>query len=90
MDFWTDLEIFDQFHCPPVDNLPLEKWDANPASMERIIKQISIEESFVSRIVCFEFTHYMSPQMGNLQQKLYNAYRDWLQSERSSQVSTVK
>lgn len=78
VEFWSDLEIFDQIHCPPVDNLPLEHWDAMPAALERIKRQIFLEEPFVSRIVCFEFTHYMSPQMGIAQRKLYDDYKQWI------------
>jgi hypothetical protein len=74
VEFWTDLEIFDQIHCPPVDNEPVEKWAAVPADIKRIKAQIETTAPFVKRIVCFEFTHYMSPQMGDKQKKLFQDY----------------
>lgn len=78
VEFWTDLEIFDQIHCPPVDDLPLDKWDALPADINRIKAQIETTAPYVSRIVCFDFTHYMSPQMGEKQKNLFNEYLNYI------------
>jgi len=75
---WTDLETFDQIHCHPVDDWPVEKWDAVPASIDRVARQIELEEPWVEKIVIFEFTHYMSPQMGEKEEKLYKDYKNYL------------
>ena len=80
VEFWTDLEIFDQIHCPPVDDLPLDKWDAVPADIERIKAQIETTAPYVSRITCFDFTHYMSPQMGKKQVQLFNNYKNYIKN----------
>lgn len=79
VEFWTDLEIFDQIHCPPVDDLPLDKWDAIPAKIKRVTAQIETTAPYVSRIVCFDFTHYMSPQMGEKQAKLFQDYKHYIE-----------
>ncbi len=76
--FWTDLEIFNQIHCHPVDDWPVEKWDAIPADMGRIARQIELQEPWVEKIVIFEFTHYMSPQMGENEKTLYKDYKNYL------------
>ena len=77
-EFWSDLEVFDQVCCPPIDDTPLELWEANPASIERIKRQIELEAPYLSKIVCFAFTHYMSPQVSVKEEKLYRDYQAYL------------
>ena len=66
-EFWADLEIFDTVK----ENVLV------PADIERIIAQILVEKLYASKIVCFEFNHYMSPLKGEEQQMLYNKYKKY-------------
>jgi hypothetical protein len=56
-----------------------------PASVERILKQIDAESPFVTSFVMFDFFHYMSPRRGAAQKKLYEDYlREFMSPARSS------
>ncbi len=76
---WTDMEIYNQTRDWP-------NWGAEPADIESIRKRLYIEGPLVEKIVCFEFTHYMSPKMGEKQKNLYQNYRrlneDWIFTSR--------
>jgi len=74
-EFWSDLETFDQIHGIPLDDSP---WEAVPASIERIENQIQIQFQLVSNIICFEYLHYMSPDMNELAGKLYKDYSKFI------------
>lgn len=56
---WADVEIFDQTHGWPVDDLP---WAATAAPLERVVRQMRAAAPYVERFVAFEFSHYMSPR----------------------------
>lgn len=71
IDLWADLECF-----APASNTD----DANrprgfvPAPIERIAAQLAAEQPHVSRVVTFDFFHYMSPYRGQPQERLYREY----------------
>jgi len=67
---WSDLEIFER--------------DGNhnvPASIDRISQQIETEAPLVSKIVCWEFSHHLSPAKSIATLDLYNNYARYLDNE---------
>lgn len=65
---WVDMEIYNQTKDWP-------NWDAEPTTVESIKDRLKILSPLVEKIVCFEFIHYMSPNIGEKQRKLYQSYR---------------
>lgn len=68
LKLWVDMEIYSQTKDWP-------NWDAEPTTIESIKDRLEILGPLVEKIVCFEFTHYMSPNIGERQRKLYQIYR---------------
>lgn len=73
---WSDLEVFEQTHGWPVDDLA---WQSQPASIDTVTEQLELEAPFVDKFVAFDFTHYMSPRLGGLAAELYDAYAAYLE-----------
>lgn len=71
---WSDVEIFDQIHGWPVDDEP---WAATTGAFDRIRAQMEAAEPYVTRLVIFEFSHYMSPRTPEAT-ALFEAYRSWV------------
>jgi hypothetical protein len=65
IELWSDIEIFQ--HRPKGSG-------REPASIERICRQIDVESPFVATFVMFDFFHYMSPLRGSEQERLYEEY----------------
>ncbi|MBF0410596.1 MAG: DUF4434 domain-containing protein [Candidatus Riflebacteria bacterium] len=77
VEFWANVEIFE-----PNKSKDPDSFKFIPANMDRISKQISAEGPFATKIICFDFNHYFSPNSGNeLAQKLYNDYLDYIESK---------
>lgn len=76
LTLWSDLEIFEQIHGWPVDELP---WQANPARIETVLEQLKLEAPYVTKFVTFDFTHHMSPRLGGMGADLYNSYMEYLE-----------
>lgn len=72
---WSDLELFEQTHGWPVDDLA---WQATSAGIETVRRQLELEAPYVVKFVGFDFTHYMSPRLGGAAAELYGAYRQYL------------
>ncbi len=72
---WSDLEVFEQTHGWPVDELA---WQARPATIESVIEQLELEAPYVEKFVVFDFTHYMSPRLGAAATALYRGYQSYL------------
>lgn len=68
LKLWVDMEIYSQTKDWP-------NWDAEPTTIESIRDRLEILGPLVEKIICFEFTHYMSPNIGERQRKLYQIYR---------------
>lgn len=90
--FWTDMEVFERTHGWPTDELPTSFDCADPA---RIRKQIDVESHYVEKILCFEFTFYMSPaspaeglREGAI--KGYEEYRKYVQGLQKTAVQVTK
>lgn len=73
---WSDLEVFEQIHGWPVDDRP---WQAVPAGIEQLLRQLELEAPLVEKIVVFDFTHYMSPRLGGAAETLYRDYQAYLE-----------
>ncbi|MBX3142606.1 MAG: DUF4434 domain-containing protein [Trueperaceae bacterium] len=73
---WSDLEVFEQTHGWPVNDLA---WQARPATIESVIEQLQLEAPFVEKFVVFDFTHYMSPRLGAAASQLYRGYQAYLE-----------
>lgn len=63
---WSDLEIFDN----------TTTWVS--ASISRVTTQLEIEKPYVLAFTCWEYSYYMSPLEGSLQEKLYSDYLQYL------------
>jgi len=72
---WSDLEVFEQTHGWPVDDLA---WQATSASMATVKRQLELEAPYVSKFVVFDFTSHMSPRLGGPASALYEAYQAYL------------
>lgn len=83
IQLWADVEIFDQTHGWPVDDLP---WAATTAPLERIVQQMQAAAPYVDRFVAFEFSHYMSPRRPQ-GAELYAAYRDYREANAAEIMS---
>lgn len=65
---WVDMEIYNQIKDWP-------NWDAKTIDIESVRDRLYILGPLVEKIVCFEFTHYMSPRRGKEQRILFERYR---------------
>lgn len=65
---WANMEIYTQTKDWP-------NWKAVPTDIESIRDRIHILGPLVEKIICFEFTHYMSPRRGREQKILFEEYR---------------
>lgn len=65
IELWADIEIFRH---------RTSGRGREPASVERILKQIDAESPFVTSFVMFDFFHYMSPCRGEEQKRLFEDY----------------
>jgi hypothetical protein len=65
IELWADIEIFQHRASGS---------GREPASIERICRQIEAESPFVTSFVMFDFFHYMSPLRGEEQKRLYDDY----------------
>lgn len=75
LELWGDLEVFEQEHGYPVDGLA---FDAKPAKIERIKKQIDSIAPFVKKLVCFEYNHYLSLCRGERERTFYQEYANYV------------
>jgi hypothetical protein len=78
VQFWANIEVFDQIHGWPVD---AGTWQAIPATSDRVSTQLALESPYVQKVVIFEFSHYMSPRLGGKAEELYHGYIDNIQEE---------
>lgn len=76
LTLWSDLEIFEQIHGWPVDELP---WQANSARIETVLEQLELEAPYVEKFVTFDFTHHMSPRLGGMAADLFSSYVEYLE-----------
>ncbi len=75
VEFWANLEVFEQTHGWPVD---FEPWASTTASIERVEKQIELMSPYVSKLVIFDYPNYMSPETGS---DLYGEYSKLLKNK---------
>lgn len=75
VSLWADVEIFKR---------KAHSSGSEPASIERIRRQIEAETPFVEGLAMFDFFHYMSPCRGEAQRELYEKFILLMQNEDSS------
>ncbi len=73
---WSDLEVFEQTHGWPVDDLG---WQATSANIATVKRQLELEAPFVAKFVIFDFTSNMSPRLGGAAAELYRGYQEYLE-----------
>lgn len=71
---WSVLELFDQLHGPPRDDLPFL---AQPASFPRIREAFDAQRPHVERVVAFSVLDYMTEARGKRAALLQRQYRSW-------------
>ncbi len=74
--FWVNVEVFHQIHGWPVDS---GSWQAVPADIDRVIRQLELQAHFAEKVIIFDFPHYMSPRIGGRARELYDAYKEYLE-----------
>ncbi len=72
---WSDLEVFEQTHGWPVDDLA---WQATSAKIATVRNQLELEAPFVAKFVAFAFPDHMSPRAGGAAARLYQDYLAYL------------
>ncbi len=75
IQYWANLEVFEQTHGWPVD---YEPWAAKTASMETLEKQIELMSPFVEKLIVFDYPNYMSPETGS---NLYSDYVEYVENK---------
>ncbi|MCC6311120.1 MAG: DUF4434 domain-containing protein [Trueperaceae bacterium] len=75
VELWSDLEVFEQTHGWPVDDLA---WQATSAKMATVRSQLELEAPFVAKFVAFAFPDHMSPRAGGAAAQLYQDYLAYL------------
>lgn len=74
VELYSDVEVFEQIHGG-------KEFEAKPANMQTIEKQLSQESRFVSAQVCFDYPHYMSLQNSDRTAELYKDYQEYIKKE---------
>ncbi len=72
---WSDLEVFEQTHGWPVDDLA---WQATSARIATVRSQLELEAPYVAKFVAFAFPNHMSPRAGGAAAQLYQDYLEYL------------
>jgi len=75
INYWANLEVFEQTHGWPVD---YEPWEAKAASMDTLEKQIELISPFVEKLIIFDYPNYMSPETGS---DLYSDYAEYAENK---------
>lgn len=68
VELWADVEIFHNQSGDP--NRPRFL----PSNTRRLAMQLAAENPFATRLIAFDFFHYMSPHRGERQRRFYEAY----------------
>jgi len=75
VEFWVNVEVFNQIHGWPVD---AGSWQAVPADIDRVIDQLKMQSPFTEKVIIFDFPHYMTPRLGGKAEELYEAYKEYI------------
>jgi len=75
VEFWVNVEVFNQIHGWPVD---AGSWQAIPADIERVVDQVKMQSPYTEKVIIFDFPHYMSPRLGGKAEELYEAYKEYI------------
>jgi len=75
VEFWVNVEVFNQIHGWPVDT---GSWQAVPADIDRVIDQLKMQSPFTEKVIIFDFPHYMTPRLGGKAEELYEAYKEYI------------
>ena len=71
LQFWANAETFEQFNVHGESRFVT-------SSLERIVGQLKAEAPFVDRIICFAYSHYLSPVL--VREDYHKAYRDYVKT----------
>lgn len=69
--FWANAETFEQFRVHGENHFAT-------CSLERIVNQLKAEAPFVDRIICFAYSHYLSPVL--VREEYHNAYLQYVKT----------
>ncbi|HNY11613.1 MAG TPA: DUF4434 domain-containing protein [Candidatus Wallbacteria bacterium] len=72
IEVWSNAEVFHR-------TTPLSKdFEAESTDFETMKSQITGAQKYVSKIICFDFNHYLSPNIGsNSAKTLYDKYKSY-------------
>lgn len=71
LQFWANVELFEQY------NISGETKFAT-ASLTRVLQQMEAVQPFVSRIICFAYSHYFSP--AQVREAYHSAYMEYVRT----------
>ncbi|HEY9898767.1 MAG TPA: DUF4434 domain-containing protein [Pantanalinema sp.] len=74
VELWANLETFHR------STKLYQGFEAEPGGMDTIKRQIDEAKPHVSKLINFDFNHYMSPQGGEQAQKLYADYMKYVET----------
>jgi len=75
IQYWANLEVFEQIHGWPVD---YEAWAAKTGSIDTLKKQIDLISPYVEKLIIFDYPNYMSPETGS---DLYSEYTKYIENK---------
>ena len=80
LQFWANVETFEQFNLSGGAHFAT-------ASLKRILQQMEAVKPFVSRIICFAYSHYLSP--AQVREAYHDAYLEYLKTGSLPAVGTT-
>ncbi len=72
VEFWSNVEVFDQIAGWPVNDKP---WAAQSAGFQRVLEQIKMTDTYTSKTILFEYTQYMDSGGAPGSGTLFEAYQ---------------
>ena len=72
IELWANIELFEHW-----------KYGLFPINFEQLKYKIKLEQPLVKKLICFEFSHYLSPQsMYNSARNLNKVYKDYYKNHK--------
>ena len=80
LQFWANVELFEQYNLP-------EGTKFATAPITRVVQQMESVKPFVSRIICFAYSHYFSPAQAR--EDYHKAYLEYVRTGSLPEVGTT-
>lgn len=80
LQFWANVELFEQYNLP-------EGTKFATAPLTRVVQQMEAVQPYVSRIICFAYSHYFSPAQAR--EDYHKAYMEYVRTGSLPEVATT-